>query len=232
MTEPIKFLFKKYGFDVTSINEIVSGTKYTAVILENGHIGVCANLMNNTKINITDLKTPDISSISHRIILNAYYNALLNYSNTYDKNEDIYESVDFNKYHNTIMIGFFKPLLKRFEENHIELSIFDILKKDEKINQKEANAQDIKKADAIILSSTTIFNNTFLKIVNSSSDNCDIYMLGPSSILHKEIFLYKNIKGIFGSTFKKNDEKILELIKNGFGTRDFLKLGFKVSLHA
>jgi len=52
-------------------------------------------------------------------------------------------------------------------------------------------------------------------------------MLGPSSIMVPEMLQYKNIKMIFGATFEKNDTRVLDIIKNHGGTRQFLKLGGK-----
>ncbi|MBU0765772.1 MAG: hypothetical protein KJ607_13165 [Bacteroidetes bacterium] len=220
----------KFGFNITEIKKIISGTKYSAVLLKNGNIGVCANLMNSIDPVNEDLKSPDLSNTCHRIILNAYYNGLLNYSNTFNKTGDIFDEIDFKKYENIIMIGLFKPLLKKFKENNIRVSIFDKIKEHHEIISMDAKSDYIRKADAIVLSSTTVFNNTFMNIINSSGEKCDIFMLGPSSIMDNDMFLYKNIKGIFGSVFNRNDEAVLETIEKGYGTQDFIKFGEKISL--
>jgi uncharacterized protein (DUF4213/DUF364 family) len=94
------------------------------------------------------------------------------------------------------------------------------------INEMET----IKKADAIILSATTVANGTFMDIVTHSRENCDIFLLGPSSIMSRDMFEYKNLKKIFGSIFKSDDENVLNVIRNGFGTKKFIKYGRKVSL--
>ena len=52
-------------------------------------------------------------------------------------------------------------------------------------------------------------------------------MIGPSSIMAQELLDYKNIKMIFGATFKKTDNRILKIIQEDGGTRVFLKLGHK-----
>jgi len=44
------------------------------------------------------------------------------------------------------------------------------------------------------------------------------------------MFLYKNVKEIFGSVFEKNDERVLNVIENGYGTRKFLPFGKKIYL--
>ncbi|RLD63642.1 MAG: hypothetical protein DRJ01_03265 [Bacteroidetes bacterium] len=229
MEEPIKKLYGKFGVNLRNVKKVVYGDKYTAVVLKNGNIGLCANLNNRINIRLTDLESPDFNSFEHRIVLNAYYNAEFNNLNKYDKILDIFDGIDFTKYNNLVMIGYFKPLLKKFKKNNIKISIFDLFDRDEIIVPMEKQSEYVKKADAIILTSTSIFNNTFLDIVNNTS-NCDIFLLGPSSIMHPEMLDYKNVKAIFGSVFEKNDEKVLNIIKDGFGTQYFLPYGKKVSL--
>jgi uncharacterized protein (DUF4213/DUF364 family) len=176
------------------------------------------------------LRTADLNKIEHRIILNAYFNANLNYLNNYKRKFDIFKAIDFKHYKNIIMIGLFKPILKKFEKNNIKVQVFDLIKKNHKLIPIEKEMETIKKGDSIILSATTIFNNTFMEIVNNSGVNCDIFLLGPSSIMNKDLFEYRNIKNIFGSIFESYDERVLNIIKQGYGTKKFLPFGKKVFL--
>lgn len=226
--EPLIILLNKYNFDFSMIKKIVCGKKYFAVQLQNGNIGVCATLGNNVSFDNHKNNIADINNVSGRIILNAYYNALLNYENIYKKEIDIFDEIDFRQYNNIVMIGYFDSLEKKFKEGNIHVSIFDKLIIKNGIIDDNLQSEYIVKADALIISSTTIFNNTFINILNNTSDNCKIFMLGPSSILSTEMFAYKNIKGIFGSVF--HDDKVLEIINDGCGTKDFLKYGSKVFL--
>lgn len=95
MKEPIEYFFEKYGIDLKSINEIICGSKYVAVLLKNGQVGVCATLNNYVNIDVRDLKIPDVKNIQHRIVLNAYFNAVFNYQNEYDTTSDIFDKIDF-----------------------------------------------------------------------------------------------------------------------------------------
>ena len=226
MIEPLELLFNKYNFEIDNIKKIVTGTRYTALLLNNGNIGVCANLGYQVKTGKNIYFKLDLKNFSHRIILNAYYNAFLNYSSKY-KIGDIFEEVDFKKFNNIIMIGLFKPIVEIFQKNSIPLKVFDYKKSDNILTSMSKQKQMLQEADAVILTSTSIFNLTFLDIINEINDNCNIFMLGPSSIMAEEILQYRNIKMIFGSTFNKFDERILEIIENGGGTRKFLKLGQK-----
>lgn len=226
-TEPLSLFLKKYGFDFKSIKQIASGSKYTAVLLNNGKIGVCANLGTVVDSSISIYSKLDLSSPPHRIVFNAYLNACCNYKVDYSKDLDIWESINFYNYERIIMLGYFKPLVNKFNAAGITLSIFDITKKDNILVPIEEKEDFIKSADCIILTSTSISNGTFLESISDSKDGCDIFLLGPSSNMSSEIFNYRNIKGICGSTFSNNDERVLEIIKKNGGTRQFLKIGEK-----
>ena len=228
--EPLTHFVEKQGVDITAIDRIVCGSKYSAVLLKDGHIGVCANLANPVDLNIETLKTPDLNKIQQRIILNAYFNAKLNPLNQYEKTVDIFDGIDFKLYKNIVMAGLFKPLLQKFKENNITLHVFDRLKKDCLLDPIGNEIETVKKADAVILSATSIFNGTFTEIVNNTGNHCHVFLLGPSAIMDRDMFTYKNIKGIYGSIFELHDERVLDAVKNGQGTRTFLQFGKKVSL--
>jgi uncharacterized protein (DUF4213/DUF364 family) len=227
--EPLSLFIDLYGYDCQAIEHIVSGNKYTAVLLTNGHIGVCANLGNKVSAAIPELKNapPELSQDSHRIIYTAYLNACHNYHGFESKDDDIWDVLDFSKQQRIVMVGLFKPIVKKFEKAGIPLEIFDMIKIDNRLTEMERQRDILQQADAVILTSTSVFSNTFLDIVNATPEGCRVYMLGPSSIMVPEMLQYKNIKMIFGATFEKNDTRVLDIIENHGGTRQFLKFGGK-----
>ena len=194
MAEPLEYYLENYGIDLQSINQIVCGDKYVAVVLKNGNIGVCATLDNYVNIDIKDLRIPDLTNIAQRIVLNAYFNATYNYQHEFNTSIDIFDKIDFKKYNKIVMIGFFRSLVEKFENENIELVIFDKAVEDEKLTSMQNQLHKVSEADALILSSTSVFNNTFLELTNATKEGCDIYTLGPSTILNREMFQYKNIK--------------------------------------
>jgi len=231
MQEPLEYFFEKYGIHLDSINQIVCGEKYVAVLLKNGKLGVCATLDHYVNLDVKDLRFPDLSNISHRIVLNAYFNAAYNYQNQYDTSVDIFDQIDFKQYHKIVMIGFFRSLAEKFENEGIALTIFDKKAEDEKLTSMNDQLSEVAKADAVILSSTTVFNNSFLGLINATKDECDIYTLGPSTILNKEMFKYRNIKLLFGAVFEPNDINTIRIIEQGGGTKQFLPFMDKVYLN-
>ncbi|MCD4695574.1 MAG: hypothetical protein K8S16_04965 [Bacteroidales bacterium] len=231
MIEPLFHYYNNViGFDPKEIKRIAVGNKYLAVMLKNGRIGVCSTL--GAEILKKDLKFKEIELCdnSHRILYNAYLNAKLNYDIPFEDEKDIFEHIDFSFKKNVVMIGFFKPLVKKFQDAGIEIAIFDKADKDELLIALELMDDYLAKARTVILTSTTISNGTFDMIPGKTSANCDIFLLGPSSILDYEMLKYRNIKKVYGSIFEPNDERILNLIEEGHGTRTFLPLGKKVNI--
>jgi len=230
MQEPLEYFFEKYGIDLQNIKHIVCGDKYVAVNLVNGNIGVCATLNNFVNIEIRDLRFPDLKNIQHRIVLNAYYNALFNYENLYDTTVDIFEKINFRQYKNIVMIGFFRSLSEKFRREGIQLTIFDKSAQDSTLTDMNEQIVTTSQADALIITSTTVFNSTFLELVNATKDKCDIFTLGPSTIMNNEMFKYRNVKLLFGSVFEPNDILTLKIIQAGGGTKQFMPYMKKVFL--
>ena len=228
LKEPIEYFLGKYGFDYKSISEVVVGARNCAVMLKNGNIGVCATLNINIKLSPKEIEEPDLKNIEHRIFLTAYFNALLNYNNFPKIRTDILDFIDISSYKNPVMIGNFKPIVKKLQERAIKVDIFDYLSNSENIIPQERQKDFLQKTDAVILTATSIFNNTFLPITEATSAGCEIFVLGPSSLVHSDIFRYKNIKAVFGTLFLNNDKKVLEVIRNGGGTRAYKVFSEKV----
>ena len=225
--EPLAFLLNKYDFEINRIEKISTGQKYTAVLLKNGNIGVCANLghiINPKKSYYVNL---DLRNFIHRIVLNAYFNALLNYSGNCKSDADIFDAVDFGKYKKVVMVGFIKPVAEKLKNDGVSVSVFDLQKEDRLLTPIVEQKKFLEEADVVILSSTSLINATFIDLINATKNRCDIYMIGPSSIMAQELLAYKNIKMIFGATFNKTDNRILKIIQEDGGTRVFLKLGHK-----
>lgn len=223
MEEPLTYFYRKFGFDLSRIKSSVIGEKYTAIMLNNGNTGVCATLGTRVDDSLLRGAQPDMSEPSHRIILNAWFNALCNYDRTYDDIVDIFDRIDFSSYGEVVMVGYFESLYEKFRRDGIPLKVFDIHKESDIISDIKGMEGILSKAGAVILTGTTIFNNTFSSVISSTPDGCDIFLLGPSNILSDEMFGYRNIKVVFGSVFTRDDHELLRRIGSGSGTRGFLE---------
>lgn len=230
--EPIQFFHEKIGFDPDQLARCETGEKYAGVMLRNGNIGVCAILEQKIDRPFSQIRNPDPGNPGHRILLNAYYNALFNYTEKVSGSGDIFESAGFTNYRNIVMIGGFESLLAKFRERGTEIKVFDRLSDAEFLIPMRRQPELLASAECVILTGTTINNGTFNEIISHTPDGCDIFLLGPSNILHSDMFRYRNIKVVFGSRFQPGDEEVLDLIREGHGTRGFLKNLNKVYISA
>jgi len=229
MKEPVEFLYDKYGVNYKLIENLVCGQRHFGLMLKNGSIGVCSTLKQSYTVKPEILAKPDFSNISHRILLNAYFNAIINGNNIDEQYfyGDIFQAIDFKKYSNIVMIGLFRPLVKKFNDAGIPVSVFDKIEKEPPVLPDDLQINFVKKSDALIITATTFFNCTFTEIIENT-DKCDVFILGPSAIISNDIFNYKNVKAIFGSVFRPFDKDVLQIIKAGYGTKTFAQRANKV----
>jgi uncharacterized protein (DUF4213/DUF364 family) len=227
--EPLKYFYQKYGFDISRIKRIAAGEKYLGLMIDDGRIGVCATL--RKRVNVGSMKDkgfPDLDNHDHRLIYTAYLNALLNYESDYNDEKDIFDFINFGSYKKVVMIGDFRPLVKKFRQSGLNVSVFDLYSDSEVVIPIEHREKYLGEADGVILTATSIFNDTFVEILKSVNEKCDVFLLGPTAILDKKMKEYRNVKVVFGTVFKKNDHLILDIIADNEGTRHFQKFGKKV----
>jgi len=231
--DPIKDLYNEYSFELNSIDKIVFGETYVAVILENGFIGLSANLMNIKDFKRAELNNLDFTDSCHRNVLNAYYNAMLNNVEQEFVYIDIFDFINFSDYSNIIMTGFSKPMYKKLKSENIKLTIFDESIQPEENNLITSQAKQeeyLADADMVILTSTSLMNNTFCDILKYTNSGCDIFLFGASTLMSQHMFKYSKVKGLFGTVFKPGDKQILNIVAEGHGHRYLKKHGKKVAL--
>lgn len=226
-TDPLQLLYNNKKPDILLINKIVFGKRQLAILLNNNHLGCCNTLGNQIFAEKENLLQPDFANISHRALLIAYYNAYYNYINKSEKHCDITDVIDFNRYKNVVMIGYFRTLAQKIDENHTPLHVFDLESNEERLTDMQCQHEFVTKADAVIITATTLLNNTFSEILKNTNEQCDVFLLGPTSMLCKELFNYKNLKYIFGAVFNK-PEKVLKFIEKGGGIKDITQFMQKI----
>ncbi len=223
MNDILKQLYSETGFDKNEILKIASGERYTAVMLKNGHIGVCANISLTPNLNPENL---DFNKIQDRILITAYYNAKLNYEEKLSPG-DLLEIIDFERFNKIAMIGYFKPVYEKLLKKGKKVVFFNFRDIPGK-QDDELKSEILPEADAVIISATTVFNKTLGEII-SLSKKAKKFLLGPTSLMSKKL-LNQGLDGIFGVNFEPFDTKILTIINQNGGTRDFLKFAKKVAL--
>ncbi len=225
--EPLEWFLNKYAYSKGLVQRIACGEKYLAVMHENGNIGVCATLMQDIQMDQPPFHI-DLSQRSHRVFYNAYINSIVNYESRYEEEKDIFDKIPFDTYNEITMIGYFTSLVSKFLSTGISLHIFDKQIKDDSLEKIEDQQQYISRSDALILTSTSVFNQSFNELIAWTNGKCDVFLLGPSSILHPHMKTYGNIKYIFGAVFNNSDHRVMDIIDENGGTKIFLPLMRKV----
>ncbi len=228
-SDPLQHLFSLNKPDPASVNRIVSGSLCMAIVLNNNQIGVCATLNAKFDADLSVLSAPDFNKPSHRAILIAYYNAFYNSKIAFDDTADIMEAVAFDTINNIVMIGNFRPIVKRFDEKGIPISVFDLENDCDYLTDIKLQKDYLNKADAVIVTGTTLVNNTFTDILNNTNDACKVYLLGPSNIMTAEMLKYRNVKMVFGSVFI-DTANVINLVEHGGSIRECLKYAKKCAI--
>jgi uncharacterized protein (DUF4213/DUF364 family) len=232
-TEPLTYFFRNAKLIPSEVEKFVCGEKFFALMLTDGRIGVCSTLGIAADVSILNgNRNFNLSDDRQRIVINAWLNAKMNYDNDYRSRSDIFDRIDFRRYNRIVMIGYFESLYEKFAGRSISIEIFDREISNNHTSPISNLEAAVRKADSLILSGTTIFNRSFLKLVSLTSAKCDVYLLGPSNILSNGMFQYRNVKMVFGSVFRNRDTDLLEKIREGNGAKHFLKEENKVYIMA
>jgi len=230
MKDPVLTLFEEYPYHPDKVLASSSGGAYVAIMLINGQIGVCSTLNTAVETDPMMLTNPDLKRHDHRILITAFANAHANYIPENPESGDIFDNVDFSKKKQTVMIGYFPPLVEKFRQEGFSLTVFDKQKDLPDLTPMTQMGEFLGQSDSIILSATSLINSTFGEVISKARQGADIYLLGPSTPLYPSIKNQYNITRLFGMVFKPYDFEILKIIGAGAGTQSFSKKGKKVSL--
>lgn len=233
MQEPIKHFYNITGFDRSQIMKYALGGKFIGLMLRDGKIGICSTL--GTEVDDAIIRKeikPDLDNPGHRIILNAYFNAVHNYSNRYEKHSDIFDAIDFGKLRDIVMIGYFESLYEKFRSRNIPVKAYDRSVENRNVEPLAEMNDSLLKAGVVIVTGTTLFNKSIMEILEATPDNCNVLLLGPSNILHNDMLKYRNVKMVFGSVFDNFDDSIIRQVGEGLGARQFLKVENKVFINS
>lgn len=230
MKDPLLVLFEAYPYDPGKILASSCGEAYVAIMLANGQIGVCSTLHHPVETDPMQLTEPDLKHQDHRMLVAAYANAHINYSQEYLGSGDIFDQVDFSQKILTVLIGYFPPLVEKFRQNGLSFLVFDHQNNYPDLSPADHLGEELLRSDCVIITATSMLNSTFTEIISQIKAETEIYILGPSAPLFPSFKQWYNIKNIFGMIFKPYDFEVLEIISKGMGTQSFSKKGKKVSL--
>ncbi len=230
MKDPVLQFSEEFPYDAEKILASACGSAYVAIMLANGQIGVCSTLNNPVETDPLTLSKPDLQLIDHRMLVMAYANAHQNYSQGNFGSGDIFDQIDFTIKKQTVMVGYFPPLVERFRKDGLSLAAFDQHKDYPDLTPISQMQETLAKSDCVIITATSLINSTFTGIVSQVKPGTEIFLLGPSVPLSPKFKKQYNITCLFGMVFNPYDFEVLDIISKGMGTQSFSKKGKKVSL--
>jgi uncharacterized protein (DUF4213/DUF364 family) len=237
-------LYLNQGRNVTV--EILSlGLGYTAVTTSDGGIGLSYTYFGDKKSCMVLNKHIDYEGKSadqllekiksdntvERSMALALINAL-NYTEALNLPEDHDNKIMFDKFNiskdrRVAMVGYFPPLVRIFEALGVSLEILDISRG---LGQKEDFYNKLKNwAQVILLTSTSVLNNSTEEILAHVGEKTKTVMLGPSTPMVAEAFEHLPVHMLAG-TVPVDKEKTLKAIRHGMGTPVLHKHSRKVFL--
>ena len=217
----------------TNVDLLCLGLGYTAVVTTDGGIGMAYTYFEDKKSCMALNEAIDYESRSAAALLDkiksehplersmalALVNAL-NYENALKLPEDKDNAILFREFRlesntNVAMVGYFGPLVKRLEEKRVPLEILDVsrgLGERKDFYQKLADW-----ADVLLLTSTSILNNTTEEILSHLHEKVKVVLLGPSTPMVAEAFAHLPVRMLAGTVPLERDG-IIKAVRHGMGT--------------
>ena len=126
------------------------------------------------------------------------------------------------------MVGNFCPLVDRLGDQ-VELHVFERELSEDYLYPDWAAPQYLPEMDVVVLSGTTVTNNTFERLAELSRKARELVVLGPSTPLAVEIMADHGVTLLAGIAVDE-PEKIMNITGQGGGTRQLLTAAHKVNL--
>ncbi len=217
----------------TRVDLLCLGLGYTAVVTTDGGIGIAYTYFADKKscmvLNeaidyegrpaIALLEKIKGESPLERSMALALVNAL-NYQHALqlpedENNEIMFEQFKITRGTKVAMVGYFSPLIKRFEQRD---AVLDILDQSRGLGRMEDFYKKLRNwADVLFLTSTSILNNSTEEILANVHAKAKILMLGPSTPMVAKAFEHLPVHMLAGTVPIEKDN-ILKAIRHGMGT--------------
>jgi uncharacterized protein (DUF4213/DUF364 family) len=226
--------------------EILSlGLGYTVVTTSDGGIGLSYTYFSDKKSCMVLNSRVDYEGRSAKQLLEnirsdipiersmalALINAL-NYSTALelpddDDNSIMFEEFKIGKGRRVAMVGYFPPLVRNFEQMGVALEVLDSSRR---LGKKDEFYARLKNwAQVLLVTSTSILNNSTEEILANAGEKVKTVMLGPSTPMVADAFRHLPVHMLAG-TVPIDKEKILKAIRHGMGTPVLHKHSRKVFL--
>jgi uncharacterized protein (DUF4213/DUF364 family) len=126
------------------------------------------------------------------------------------------------------MVGYIGPIVKELRQCARQVIVFDEAKTEmSEITATDQEAQLLPQCDVVILSATSLLNNTLDSLLEMTSTAREICLMGPSTPLIPEVFRLRNVTLLAGRHIL-DAPKVLQIVSEAGGTKRFGKVTEKI----
>ncbi len=227
------------------IQRVVLGLGYIAVQLENGHVGLSANIVHTRTTNCTVFKNAGTlkgstvgevlsfgmkEDLISRAICLATINAIMNTEGC-GQTADVFDKISIHSGDRIAMIGLIEPIVAMLTKKGCEVQVFEHRSVDHPlVCDQETMASSCSQADIVIVTATSLINNTFGDIIKNLGTSRDVILMGPSTPMAKERFVSTPVTYLAGSVVV-DPEKTLDIVMEGGGTQALYRTNAMKKIH-
>ena len=216
-----------------SIENVTIGLGYTAVTLSDGGMGLAGTWfagkkptsMNKDYVDFEGKPADELLAYIHddRMVHRCMALALINAFNypvaakipESPGNRFLLKTIGVARGTKVSMVGFFRPLVERIKAGSTDL---DILDETLGLGERQSFYDRLSgRSDVLILTSTSILNNTTEDILQHTGKNVKTIMMGPSTPMVSDVFKHFRVHMLAGAV-PVEKEKVLRAVRHGTGT--------------
>jgi len=139
----------------------------------------------------------------------------------------MFERFKIGRERRVAMVGYFGPLVRNFEQKGVLLEVLDISRG---LGNKEEFYDKLENwAQVLLLTSTSILNNTAEEILAHVGEKVEAVMLGPSTPMAADAFSHLPVAMLAG-TVPIDKRNTLKAVRHGMGTPVLHRYSRKVYL--
>jgi uncharacterized protein (DUF4213/DUF364 family) len=239
----------EYALSLENREDVIDiriGLGYTAVKLSSGKCGVACVLRHRLDSGGCSLLSQagtlsgqDVSQLiplarSTNILETsvglAAINALAEQGGENSSQQDLIDLLQITEQDRVGMIGCIEPLVQKIRQRTDSLFVFDEARSEQNgITEARVIPTILPRCDIVLLSATTLVNNTFDSLMQMSAQARERCLLGPSTPLFPKFFQTRGITVLAGRQIVEAD-KLLRIVSEAGGTRSFRKVTNKVNI--
>lgn len=215
------------------VKDIRAGLGYTCVMLEDNscglaytfrnELGECCSILSDAG-GLIGKNAADIipwAKSKNRLkaaIGLATINAIFNTPKTEWDTGNVITALDVRSDSTFGMVGEFRPILNEVKKKTNSFYVFEQdVSGDNTLYSSETIPQHLPKCDVVIVTATSLINQTIDEVISCCGKARQVCMVGPSTPLCPEVFGEHNVHLLAGSVVIDH-HKILEIISQGGGT--------------